>query len=87
MLILRADRSEYRFNALIAAYTLVPLLVIALASLATPLLVDRYLMFAALGLPIILAIALDRLAELYRVWALAGLLLVIGVQGVGLKNI
>ncbi len=87
MLILRADRSEYRFNALIAAYTLVPLLVIALASLATPLLVDRYLMFAALGLPIILAIALDRLAEHYRVWALAGLLLVIGVQGVGLKNI
>ena len=87
VLILRADRSEYRFNALVAAYTCVPLLVIGLASLATPLLVDRYLMFAALGLPIILAIALDRLAEHYRVWALAALLVVVSVEGVGLKNI
>lgn len=85
--ILRADHSEYRFNTLVVAYTFVPLLVIALASLATPLLVDRYLMFAALGLPIILAIALDRFAKHYRAWALAALLLVIGVEGLGLKNI
>lgn len=87
VLMLRADRGQYRFNTLVVAYTFVPLLVITLASLATPLLVDRYLMFAALGLPIILAIALDRLAEHHRMWALAALTLVIGMQGMGLKNI
>lgn len=85
--IVRADRSEWRFNALVAIYTWVPLLVIGLVSLASPLLVDRYLMFAALGLPMILGIALDRLAEHWRRLALAGLLLVIGVEGLGLKNI
>ncbi|MDE1169159.1 MAG: glycosyltransferase family 39 protein [Pseudomonas sp.] len=80
------DRSAHRLQALLVCYTFVPLAVIYLVSFASPLLVERYLMFAALGLPLIVAIFIDRLQQRSRWLAGALLVLVIGVCGVGLKN-
>lgn len=81
------DKGPYRFNALLASYTLVPLLAVLLVSFALPLFSTRYFVFAAMGVPMLLAIALDRLAQRFRGLALAGLMLLIGMQGVGLYNV
>lgn len=81
------DSGPYRFNALLASYTLVPLLAVFLVSFELPLFSTRYFVFAAMGVPILLAIALDRLALRYRGLALTGLTLLIGMQSVGLHNV
>lgn len=80
------DRSPYKFHVLVVTYTFLPLLVVFLISFVSPLLVERYLMFSAIGLPIILAIALDQLERRFRVLAIALLVGVIGVELVGLDN-
>lgn len=80
------DSSEYRFQVLVVAYTFLPLLVIFVVSFATPLLVERYLMFAAIGLPLILAFAIDQLERRFRYLALALLVVVLGVELNGLKT-
>ncbi|MDB6141250.1 MAG: rane protein [Pseudomonas sp.] len=81
------DSGPYRFNALLASYTLVPLLAIFLVSFELPLFSARYFVFAAMGVPMLLAIALDRLAQRNRGLALACLIVLIGMQSVGLYNV
>ncbi len=81
------DSGPYRFNALLASYTLVPLLAVFLVSFGLPLFSARYFVFAAMGVPMLLAIALDRLALRYRGLALTGLTLLIGMQSIGLHNV
>lgn len=81
------DSGPYRFNALLASYTLVPLLAVFLISYELPLFSARYFVFAAMGVPMLLAIALDRLAQRNRGLALLGLMLLIGMQSVGLYNV
>ncbi|MEB0039262.1 MULTISPECIES: glycosyltransferase family 39 protein [unclassified Pseudomonas] len=80
------DRSDYRFNGLLVAYTFLPLLVIFAVSFVTPLLVERYLMFAAIGLPLVLAVAIDQLERRFRFLAIGLLVGVLGIEMVGLKN-
>jgi uncharacterized membrane protein len=80
------DRSKAKFQVLLVSYTFVPLAVVYLVSFATPLLVERYLMFSALGLPLVLAIALDRLERRSRLLAITLLVMVLGIEAVGLKN-
>lgn len=80
------DRSRYQFQVLVVAYTFLPLLVIFAVSFATPLLVERYLMFAAIGLPLILAFAIDQLERRWRYVAIALLVAVLGVEMDGLKT-
>jgi mannosyltransferase len=81
------DSGPYRFNTLLVSYTLVPLLAVFLISFELPLFSTRYFVFAAMGLPMLLAIALDRLAQCSRGLALSGLVLLIGMQGIGLYNV
>ena len=57
------DRSPYRFQVLLAFYTFLPLIVVFLAFWRVPLLVERYLIFSAWGLPKILAVATDRMRQ------------------------
>ncbi|MDB6141228.1 MAG: hypothetical protein JWP80_272 [Pseudomonas sp.] len=80
------DRSRHKFHVLVVAYTFLPLLVIFAVSFITPLLVERYLMFAAIGLPLILAIAIDQLERRFRYVAIALLLAVLAVEMDGLKT-
>jgi mannosyltransferase len=81
------DTNPYHFNTLLVSYALVPLLAVFLVSFELPLFSARYFVFAAVGVPLILGIALDRLAQRYRGWALSVLVLLIGLQGVGLFNV
>lgn len=84
--ICRLDRTPHKFHVLLASYTLLPLIVIFLISWKTPLLIERYLMFSALGIPMVLAVAVDRLWRRSSVMAMTVLTLVLLVEGAGLAN-
>jgi uncharacterized membrane protein len=86
LLTLRSDRSEFRWSALLAIYTFVPLALVYLVSLISPVFIERYLTTFALGLPLIIALAVDRLLRRSRRLALALLVLFIGTELVGLAN-
>ena len=59
--LLKVDTGSYRFNLLIVLYTFAPILLVALVSLKVPLFWTRYFLFSAMGLPVLIALALDRL--------------------------
>ncbi|SEN44365.1 Uncharacterized membrane protein [Pseudomonas sp. ok272] len=80
------DRSVYRWSALLAIYTLLPLLLVYGVSFISPVFIERYLSAYALGLPLIIALAISRLWQRSRVLALALLLVFVGTELVGLKN-
>jgi len=80
------DQGPHKFHTLLAIYTFLPLIVVFLVSWVVPLLVERYLMFSALGLPMILAVAIDRMRHHFRYAAVAMLVAVLSVELVGLRN-
>lgn len=77
------DRNDRRFSLLLVGYFFVPVLIVFLVSLVVPVFVARYLVFAAVGLPLVAAVALDALAERRAVIAfIAMAILVMGeIQG------
>ncbi|MGV8920679.1 MAG: glycosyltransferase family 39 protein [Pseudomonas sp.] len=81
------DKGAYRFYWMLGIYTLVPLLVVYGVSLKLPLFSPRYFVFAAMGLPLVLGIALDQWALRFPKCALLALVLLIGLQGGGLFNL
>jgi 4-amino-4-deoxy-L-arabinose transferase-like glycosyltransferase len=80
------DRSVSRGSILLALYTGLPLLLVYLVSFITPVFIERYLTAYALGLPMLTALAIDRLYNRVRMLALAVLLSLIAVELVGVKN-
>lgn len=82
----RGDRGPYRFASLLVLYWALPLLLIYGISFISPLFIERYLTAYALGLALMFALVIDRLARRSRLLALALLGLIVGVEIVGLKN-
>ena len=82
----RHDRTPYTFHRLLIIYALLPPTVVFAISWVTPLLVERYLMFSALGLPIVLAIAIDRIADRFRTVAVFATALLLSLELTGLSN-
>ncbi|MGE8065433.1 glycosyltransferase family 39 protein [Pseudomonas sp. NPDC089569] len=80
------DRSVARGSVLLAIYTFVPILLVFAVSFISPMFIERYLTAFALGLPMLVALAIDRLYTDARVLALMLLVLFAGVELVGLKN-
>lgn len=74
------DSSQHRYSGLLVGYFFIPAIVLGLISLAVPLFVPRYLVFAAVGLPIVVAVALDKWVRRPVVLALA--IMAIEMQGV-----
>lgn len=87
VMLLKQDTSHYRFNALLVLYTFVPILLAAFVSLKVPLFWPRYFLFAAMGLPLLLALELDLLIARHRRMGIACLLVLVGVQMGGLHNV
>ena len=83
---LARDRSVFRGSALALIYTVLPLLLVFAVSFISPVFIERYLTAYALGLPMLVALAIDRLYADFKVVALAVLMLFVGVELVGLKN-
>ena len=80
------DSTAHKFIRLIVIYTLLPILAIYAVSFVSPLFIERYVMFAALGLPLLVAIAVDHLLKRKRAVAIAILALFIGTEAVGLRS-
>ena len=80
------DQGPYKFQTLLVIYTFLPLTVVFLVSWKVPLLVERYLMFSALGLPLIMAIVFDQAERHYRYAAMAALIVLLLVEVGGLRN-
>lgn len=86
LLVLRQDRSRQRAGVLVALYVGLPLLVLYGVSFLSPVFVERYLTAFALGLPLLFALALDRLLEARRALGIVTLATVLGLQGLGLAR-
>lgn len=53
------NHEQCHFNSLLIGYFFIPVGVLALVALVVPVFVPRYLVFAAVGVPLIVAVALD----------------------------
>ncbi|WP_248751982.1 glycosyltransferase family 39 protein [Pseudomonas sp. MWU15-20650] len=80
------DRERYRPASLLALFFLLPLLLVYGVSFISPVFIERYLTVYALGLPILVALAIDRLPARLSLLGAALLVLVVGVELMGLKN-
>ena len=80
------DSTAHKLTTLIVIYTLLPILAIYAVSFVSPLFIERYVMFAALGLPLLVAIAVDQLLKRKRALAIGLLALFIGTEAVGLRS-
>ncbi|TFY92716.1 hypothetical protein DYL59_01795 [Pseudomonas kairouanensis] len=79
------DRTKYRFSLLLALFSFIPMGLLFCLSLLMPAYLERYVAFSAVGVPMLLAVAVAGLSE--KRLALAALLFVavIGLEWVGLK--
>lgn len=83
-----ADRRIDRRSALLlVGYFFVPVVVVFLLSWAVPIFIPRYLVFAAVGLPMLVAITLDRIAARWPIAALLCLCLFAAAQWSGLQRV
>ncbi|MDB1109189.1 glycosyltransferase family 39 protein [Pseudomonas extremaustralis] len=80
------DRERYRPASLLALFFLLPLMLVYGVSLISPVFIERYLTVYALGLPILVALAIDRLPTRLSLLGGALFVLFVGAELVGLKN-
>lgn len=80
------DRERYRPASLPALLFLLPLLLVYAVSFISPVFIERYLTVYALGLPIVVAIAIDRLPPRLSLLGVGVFVLFVGVELAGLKN-
>ncbi|NUT87906.1 hypothetical protein HNO91_15830 [Pseudomonas corrugata] len=78
--------APYRFHGLLIGYFFIPAVVLALVAIIVPVFVPRYLTFAAVGLPLIVAVALDSLARRTGVLVLA-LVVMVTAEMQGLQSV
>ncbi|WHS59261.1 glycosyltransferase family 39 protein [Pseudomonas sp. G2-4] len=82
LVLIRKDNLRHRFNGLLVGYFFIPVVVLALLALIVPVFVPRYLVFSAVGVPFIVAVALDILGRRTGVLALAVVIVVTAeIQG------
>lgn len=87
LLVLRRDRSRLRVGVLAALYCGVPLLVLYGVSFVSSVFVERYLTAFALGLPLLLALGLDRLLASRRALGAVLLVTLLGLECMGLGRL
>ena len=80
------DRDRYRPASLLALFLLLPLLLVYGVSFVSPVFIERYLTVYALSLPILVALAIDRLPSRLAWLGAALFVLFVGVEVAGLKN-
>jgi uncharacterized membrane protein len=82
--VLLSKRTQQHYSILLVAYFLVPVIAIFLVSLVVPVFDPRYLVFAAVGLPMMVAVALDARGtrEIVMALAVTAVLLAQGVSTV-----
>ncbi len=85
--LLVTDRSREKYMRLLVSYSFLPVAVALLVSLQRPIFHERYFAFSAIGIYIIVAIAVSRLAG-KRSWLFVVMsLLVLSTELVGVRNV
>lgn len=79
------DRSQYQLPTAMVIYTYLPLVVVFLVSLKLPMFMERYVVFALMGMPIVLALLLEKVRSKTLKWGL--MLLVVALELVGLRTL
>ncbi|MBC3949964.1 glycosyltransferase family 39 protein [Pseudomonas folii] len=85
--LLKSDLRDHRFNLLMVLYTFTPILLMALVSLKLPLFWTRYFVFSAMGLPLLIALVLDKLMERYFRLGIVCLITLVMVEACGLYSV
>ncbi len=85
--ILKGDKDKLRGKRLVVLYAYVPILLTVLVSLKKPIYQDRYLAFAAVGIYMIVAIAIDKLAGGRKALFYSLAAAVIVIQLIGIRNV
>ena len=80
------DQARYRPAGLLALFFLLPLLLVYGVSFVSSVFIERYLTVYALALPILLALAIDRLPRRLSWLGAALFVLCVGVELLGVKN-
>ncbi|AZE59553.1 MULTISPECIES: glycosyltransferase family 39 protein [Pseudomonas fluorescens group] len=83
--LLVVDRTQYKLATLLVLFSFVPMFVLFVVSLIMPAFYERYVMFSAVGLPLILAIGLVGMHREYRVVSAVLFVAVVCVELFGLK--
>lgn len=85
--ILRKDKSEQKYNYLIVIYAFLPIFVALVISLFKPIFHERYFVFSAPAIFMIIAIAIDKVAT-KKTWLLMLLTVpILFVEAVGVRNV
>ncbi|MEB0044990.1 MULTISPECIES: glycosyltransferase family 39 protein [unclassified Pseudomonas] len=79
------DRGKFGF--LLMIYTFAPVLAVALISFKFPIFIERYMAFAAMGIPMILALAIARVAQRHLVLAFICVGVLVSLQCAGLATL
>ena len=81
------DKSKQRYTIMLVSFTLLPVLLAIAASLVRPVYHERYFVFSAIGVCILLALFVGQLYIKHRVLACMAAVIIILVQLVGLRNV
>lgn len=85
--ILLGDKEQRHGKRLLVLYTFVPILLTIIVSLQKPIYQDRYLAFAAVGIYMIVAIAIDKSAKNKRMVFYSLAAVVIIIELIGIRNV
>ncbi len=81
------DKTEHKFSRLLVLYSFLPIAIGLLISIKKPIFHERYFAFAAIGIYLILVVALDWLAG-KRTWLFAVLSsLIVLIECIGVRNV
>lgn len=82
-----SDKGIHKYSRLLVSYSFVPIIIALAVSLQKPIFHERYFVFVAVGIYLIIAISVDKLAG-KRTWLLVLLsALVIGTELIGVRNV
>lgn len=81
------DKTKERYTTLLVSFTLLPVLLAIAASLVRPVYHERYFVFSAIGVCILLALFIGRLYINHKFTAFAVAVIVVAIQLVGLRNV
>ncbi len=81
------DKSAQKYSRLVVSFGILPILVGLLVSIQKPIFHERYFVFAAVAIYIIVAMTIDRLSQ-KKIWLMGILLtLVVGTELIGVRNV
>lgn len=82
-----SDKSKQKYNLLIVIYSLLPIVLALLVSIYKPVFHERYFVFSAVGIFIILAITIDKITN-KKLWLFYLLsIAVLAVEFIGVRNV